>query len=275
MLHYRDRSRRIFILTLDRILATDVYERLSSHSALATTELIRPVAGESEIAVEDVARLSRETTTARVLIIDVRRQTKPSLQRAYSDIVRFNRPDFNRYCFSVLIGDGPVGLLTPGRSEQALAVYLSDLRVDYSPAVFFSNPFLHYSYDETQHQAIFNHNAFPQQMPHRLEKYFKHPEVSVERMCRYWRAADVPETRRERTRQHRQKRFRKLCQRILRDEASENAGSVETALAEQGYALPGESLRINLYPFHFAQWVVALMRRAESAARASSPASLP
>ena len=81
---------------------------------------------------ECLVQLSRRRCD--LLIMDVRRQTKARLQRPYSDIVRFNRPDFNRYCYSVVLGDGPVSLLTPGKGEEGLYVFLSDLRVDYSPA---------------------------------------------------------------------------------------------------------------------------------------------
>ena len=147
MLHYRDRKPRIHILTLDRTLAADVYERLHSQPGMESIELIRPVEGEIDITVADIARLRRETTMSRVLVIDVRRQTKARLQGIYSEIVRFNRPDFNVYCYSILIGDGPAGLLDPGKHKRVLYPFLSDLRADYSPAAFFTNPFLHYSTD--------------------------------------------------------------------------------------------------------------------------------
>lgn len=104
-------------------------------------ELIRPGNGTSAITVQDIKQLARETTTSKVLIIDVHRQTKARLQRPYSEIVRFNRPDFNHYCYSVLLGDGPVGLFTPERREEATYLFLSDLRVDYSLAVLFMSPF--------------------------------------------------------------------------------------------------------------------------------------
>lgn len=159
MLHHRDRIPGLHILTLDRILASDVYERLHNHPGMESVELVRPVENGSDIAVADLARVARETTTSRVLVMDVRRQTKPRLQRVYSDIVRFNRPDFNQFCYTVCIGDGPIGLLDPGRHMEVLIPFLSDMRVDYSPAVFFTNPFLHYSYEETQYQAIYENYA--------------------------------------------------------------------------------------------------------------------
>src|SRR4030042_4333549 len=118
MLHNRDRMPRIHILTVDRTLATDVYERLRGWPGMESIELICPVDDESDITVADIARLTMETMTSRVLIIDVRRQTKGRLQRVYSDVVRFNRPDFSQYCYSVLIGDGPVGLLDPGKHAE-------------------------------------------------------------------------------------------------------------------------------------------------------------
>ncbi|HEC04410.1 MAG TPA: hypothetical protein ENI81_12825 [Phycisphaerales bacterium] len=134
MLHYRDRQRKIHIITMDPVLADDVYERLNEYPGMESVEIVRPGDGKSPITPEDIKQQARDTLTSRVLIMDVRRQTKARLQRPYSDIVRFNRPDFNRYCYSVVLGDGPVSLLTPGKGEEGLYVFLSDLRVDYSPA---------------------------------------------------------------------------------------------------------------------------------------------
>jgi len=267
MLHYKDRRSRVHILTLDRTLASDVVERLHRQPGMESIELIRPVDGEGQITVADLARHTRETTASRVLVIDVRRQTRGRLQGVYSDIVRFNRPDFNLYCYSVLIGDGPTGLLDPGKHLRALYPFLSDLRVDYSPAVFFINPFLHYSYDETQYQAVGEGYALPTRMPHRLEKYFKKHDITVEQMSRYWCAADVPEDLRKAKRVRRQEELRALCLRILKDEFPQDAEQLAKTLTKEGYALAGESLRINMYPFFFAEWVVDLMRRAESAAQ--------
>lgn len=266
MLHYRDRKPRIHILTLDRTLAADVYERLHSQPGMESIELIRPVEGEIDITVADIARLRRETTTSRVLVIDVRRQTRARLQGVYSEIVRFNRPDFNVYCYSILIGDGPAGLHDPGKHKRVLYPFLSDLRTDYSPAAFFTNPFLHYSSDETQYQALYENSALPTRVPRRLERYFKKNDTTVEQMCRYWRAADVPEKLRIAKRIHRQEKLRALCLRILKDEFPQDVEQWEKALTKEGYALKGESLRINMYPFFFAEWVLDLMRRAESAA---------
>jgi len=168
MLHYRDRREKIHIITLDRVLATDVFERLHEYPQTQSVELVQPGRGESTITVEDIREMVLDTTTSRVLIIDVRRQTKPRLQQAYSDIVRFNRPDFHRYCHSVLIEDGPFNLFTPAKRMESLYRFLSDLRVDYSPAVFFGNPFLHYSHAEIQEMNLYNDNALPEKVSARL-----------------------------------------------------------------------------------------------------------
>jgi len=267
MLHYEDRASRIHILTLDRVLASDVVERLHSQPGMESVELVLPVEGEGEITVADLARHARATTTSRVLVLDVRRQTKARLQGVYSDIVRFNRPDFNRYCYSVVIGDGPAGLLDPGKHLRALYPFLSDLRVDYSPAVFFTNPFLHYTYEETQVQAVHEGFALPTRMPRRLRKYFKRGDITLEQMSRYWRAADVPGDLRNAKRIRRQEELRALCMRILRDEFPQDAGEWAQTLTKEGYGLVGEPLRISMYPFFFAEWVSDLTGRAQSAAQ--------
>ncbi len=265
MLHYRERNQRIHIITLDRVLATDVYERLCDCSGMESVEAIQPGNGKSAIAVEDIQRLARDTTTSRVLIMDVRRQTKTQLQHAYSDIVRFNRPDFNRYCYTVLIGDGPRNLLQPGRGLDAFQTYLADLRIDYSPAVFFSDPFLHYSHDEIQEMVLYRSNSLPERIPHCLEKAFKGHRPTVERVHAYFRAADVPDVKRANKKTERQSALEKFYHKRFEKDFPDDKDQFIKSLSKEGCALPGESLRLNVYPFFFEEWVLDLTRRAESA----------
>ncbi len=166
MLHYTERKNRIHIITLDPVLAEDINERLSEYSGTNTARLIMPGSAQT-ITPEDIHKLARDTTDSKILIMDVRTQTKPPLQQAYSDIVRFNRPDLNNFCHTVLIGDGPSDFLLQSKGTNAFQNYLADLRVDFSPAVFFANPFLYYTQQEIQ-DAIQNQNALPEKLPQRL-----------------------------------------------------------------------------------------------------------
>jgi len=91
--------------------------------------------------------------------------------------------------------------------------------------------------------------------------------MTAEQMCRYRRTADVPDELRNAKRTRRE-RLRALCLRILKDELPEDAEQLAKAFTREGYALLGESLRVNICPFFLAEWVLGLMRRAESAASA-------
>jgi hypothetical protein len=90
----------------------------------------------------------------------------------------------------VLIGDGPTNLFRPGIGVEAFQPYLANLRMDFSPAVFFGDPFLYYSYDEVQKMAIYVHSSLPERIPQRLEKYFKGGRLAVAQVRKYFRAAD-------------------------------------------------------------------------------------
>ena len=270
MLHYTDRQSRIHILTLDPVLATDVYERLHHYPGLESVELIRPGNGTSAITVQDIKQLARETTTSKVLIIDVRRQTKARLQRPYSDIVIFNRPDFNRYCYSVLLGDGPVSLFTPDKREEAIYVFLSDLRVDYSPAVLFISPFFYHSYDEiqelAQEMAIRHEELLLDEIPRRLQKYFKGHKRTPNQLSNYLRAGDVPDSHKARKKKERQQKLKRWYLQIMKDEFPDDQPQFTKAISKEGCALPGEALKLNVYPFFFEEWILDLVKKSEKAA---------
>jgi len=270
MLHYTDRQSRIHIITLDQVLATDVYERLHNYPGLESVELIRPGDGKSAITVQDIKQLARETTTSKVLIIDVRRQTRARLQRPYSDIVRFNRADFNRHCYSVLLGDGPVSLLTPNKGKEGLYVFLSNLRVDFSPAVFFSSPLFYHSYEEiaemARDMAVRQEGLLLDKIPQHLQKYFKDRNLTPSQLGRYLRADDVPDSHKERKKRERHNKLRRLYFQIVKDELPEDQARFTKAISKEGCALPGEALKINVYPFFFEEWVLDLVRKSERTA---------
>jgi hypothetical protein len=260
MLHYKDRNNSIHIITIDRVLLEDVYERLHEYPGMESIELVKPGNEHSAITPEDILQSARDTLKSRVLIIDVRNQTKPMLQRAYSDIVRFNRPDFNRYCYSVLIGDGPINLYNHSKGIDVFQNYLSDLRIDYSPAVFFGSPFFHYSNEEAEEGAL-----YPERIPKRFEKYFKGEKVSAEQVSRYFIAADVQENLRPQKKKERQKLLANLYAKIIADEFPKDKESLIKILSKEGCDLPGESLKLHAYPFFFEELTLDLIRKAEQA----------
>jgi hypothetical protein len=263
MLHYNERNNKIYIITLDHVLADDVYERLSSHPEMESVEINKLGNGHHTITPESILQSARDTLTSKILIFDVRRQTRPILQHAYSEIVRFNRPDFNVYCYSVLIGDGPPNLFEHGNGIEAYRNYLVDLRVDYSPAVFFVDPFLYYSYEEMEDMALYHNNALPEQIPQRLERYFKEGKVSTRAAYSYFRAADAPDNLRQMRKEKRQNWLKSLFIKILHEASPDDADALVNGLSKEGYSLQGESLKINVYPFFFEQWVLDLMSKSK------------
>lgn len=264
MLHYRDRKRRVQIITMSPVIASDIYERLHNYPGMESVELILPGNGESEIKVEDIQNLARDTVKSSILIMDVCSWTRPQLQQAYSDIVRFNRPDFNRYCYSVLIGDIPLGY---DRSQKVNDVhnFLSDMRVDFSPAVFFINPFSHYSAEERETILTYRDKLFPDKIPQRFGKYFKEQLPSFKRLAVYFRAADVQDDKKLIKRKKRLRVLKKLCIKMIEEDFPANKEQLMKGLSKEGYSMPGEPLSINIYPFFFEEWVLDLIKKAESA----------
>lgn len=259
MLHYKNRKDKVHILTLDAVLAEDIYQRLEEYPGFNSVKLIKP-SSESIIKPEDIQKKAQDTTTSKVLIIDVRSQTRPLLQNAYSDIVRFNRPDFNLYCYSVLIGDGPVNYFGPGGTE-ALRSYLADMRLDFSPAVFFGDPLLYYSYHERQDMVGYESFELTEKLPQRLEKYFHGDDLNLAEIRSYFRAANKDSDKRLKKRKQRLEVLEKMCIKLIQDECPGCNGQYLDAFKREGYAVPSESLKFNLYPFCFEELVLDLITR--------------
>jgi len=257
MLHYTERKNTIHIITLDRILAEDISQRLSDYPDTASVRLIMPGNGQT-ITPEDILKTAHNTTDSKILIMDVRSHTKPRLQQAYSDIARFNRPDANSFCHIVLIGDGPTGYLLHSKGISAFQDYLADLRIDYSPAVFFADPFLYYTQQETQ-ELIFDHNnAMPEKIPHYLEKYFK-KGIPLKTIYEYFRATDKQDDTKVKRRRQRLELLKDIFLKLIAEGFPEHKDKIDQALDKQGCSFPGESLRLNVYPFFFEEWISDLI----------------
>ena len=257
MLHYTNRKNRIHIITLDSVLADDLFERLSACPNTNSAQLIMP-GSNGTITPSDILKTARDTTDSKILIIDVRTQTKPRLQQAYSDISRFNRPDLNNYCHTVLIGDGPSEFLLQSKGANAFYNYLSDLRIDYSPAVFFANPFLYYTQQEIQDLIINHNNALPEQIPQRLEKYFK-KGLTVRDLYEYFRAADKKDDKKLKSRKERLEKLKDIYTKLIAEDFSDDKEKLTSAMSKQGCSFTGETLRLNVYPFYFEQWIGDLL----------------
>ncbi|MFA5292663.1 MAG: hypothetical protein WC496_06465 [Phycisphaerae bacterium] len=258
MLHYTERKNRIHIITLDIVLAGDIFERLSSCPDTDSAQLIMP-GSDKNITPDDILKIARDTTDSKILIMDVRTHTKPRLQQAYSDIVRFNRPDLNNYCHTVLIGDGPSEFLLQKKGTNAFQNYLADLRIDYSPAVFFANPFLYYTQQEIQDMILNHGNVLPEKIPQRLEKYFK-KDLPIKTIYEYFSAADKHGGAKLRRRKKRLEKLKNIYTKLIAEDFPDDKDKLAAALTKQGCPFPGELLKLNTYPFHFEEWISDLLK---------------
>jgi len=258
ILSHNRRRDRIYIFTLDGILAVDLYERIHHDPRMKHCELIRPQRQTIPEAVAEIDSMTQSTVSSRLLIIDVRKATLPQLRRAYNKIVGYNRRDFNRTCFNILIGDGPVNLFQAGKSLDVFVSHLSDHRIDYHPAVFFYDPFLHYEPGEIPPPRIHEEFVLPDSIPRRLALYFRNdPDIRVERIRSYFRAAGKVEQIKEK----RLRRLRNLYTKRIAEQFPHHKDQLKSWLSKEGIRLASEKL--HLYPLFFEDWVYDLMERAK------------
>ncbi len=121
ILTHPGRKNTIYVLTLDPILGVDITARIGTDERLKGFEVIRPSASTISDTVDLIERTAQETTRARLLIFDVRRAGLPKLRKVHRDIVGFNRKDFNKLCYTILVGDGPPTLFGNGRGVAGVA----------------------------------------------------------------------------------------------------------------------------------------------------------
>jgi hypothetical protein len=257
VLSYQQRRPRIHILTLDRVLADDVYERLRENTKTRYYELWVPRQFRLEERVGEIEATAEQTTSSRVLILDVRKVTLPKLHQGYNKIIGYNRKDLNKYCFTVLVGDGPLNLFAAGRSVDVFVPYLAQHRVDYNPAVFFFDPFIHYEPDELE-MSVDKEFSLPVQVPRRLEPYFPEPGVTVDSVRRFFRGAELDEA----VKKQRVKIVAALYMKRISEQFPEHKDRLRELLSKNGLQLASE--RLNIYPLFLEQWVHELMQKAAS-----------
>ncbi len=258
ILSHSKRADWIHILSLDPILATDVYERIHNDPRMKNYRLHRPRKTEIRDTAEEIEAMARDTVLSRLLIIDVRKEALPKLRTAYNKIVGYNRRDLNRLCFIILIGDGPWNLFWAGKTLDVFVPYLSEHRVDFHPAVFFYDPFLHYERGEIVRGAIDDKFVLPDKIPGRLIPYFKKDEyIRVDKIRRYFRAIDKPDE----VRKKRLKRLRSLYKKRIAEQFPHHKDQLKAWLSKKGIRLASE--KMHLYPLFFEDWVYELTQRAK------------
>ncbi len=259
ILSHRARGSRIHVLTLDPVLATDVCERIHHDPRMKGCQLFTPRQRRIREAVEEIENMAQETVFSRLLVVDVRKVTLPKLRRAYNKIVGYNRRDLNKLCFILLIGDGPWDLFFGGKTLDVFVTYLAALRVDFHPAAFFFDPFLHYERGEVEPTGIDEEFVLPDKVPRRFAPYFKEEDMMVAKIRRYFRATDKDEELRKK----RRRRLRSLYKKRIAEQFPEDQDRLKAWLSKKGLRLASE--RMHLYPLHFEDWVFDLMQKAAKA----------
>ncbi len=255
ILSHQARTPKIHILTLDAALADDVYERLRAHRQTKTYQLIVPKQPQRRSKVEEIEAMASETTSSRVLILDVRRASLPQLQPAYNKIVGYNRRDLNKLCYTLLIGDGPLNLFQQGKDIDVFVPHLAAMRVDYNPAVFFFDPFIHFEPDEIE-LSVDGEFTLPDKLPRRLAPYFAESGLRVDTIRSFFRAAGQP----DHVRQQRLKILAALYLKRIGEQFPGREEQLKGLLSKEGVRLATE--KMNLYPIFFEEWVDELMMKA-------------
>ncbi len=259
ILSHRARGSRIHVLTADSILAGDVCERIHHDPRMKGCQLFAPRPARIREAVEEIESMAADTVFSRLLIIDVRKLTLPMLRRAYNKVVGYNRRDLNKLCYVILIGDGPGELFHEGRALDVFVPYLAAHRVDFHPAAFFFDPFLHYEPDEIEHPGIDEEFVLPDKLPRRFVPYFKEEDMTVAKIRRYFRALDKDEELRKK----RRRRLRSLYKKRIAKQFPDDHDRLKAWLSRKGLRLASE--RMHLYPMHFEDWIYDLMQKAAEA----------
>jgi len=258
ILSHSQRADWIHILSLDPILATDVYERIHNDPRMKNYRLHKPRKTEIRDTAEEIEAMARDTVLSRLLIIDVRKEALPKLRTAYNKIVGYNRRDLNRLCFTILIGDGPWNLFWAGKTLDVFVPYLSEHRVDFHPAVFFYDPFLHYEKGEILRGAMDDKFVLPDKIPERFVPYFKKDQsIRVDKIRRYFRAIDKPDD----IRKKRLRRLRSLYRKRIAEQFPHHQDQLKAWLSKKGIRLASE--KMHLYPLFFEDWVYELTQRAK------------
>ena len=262
ILSHPTRHNVIHILTLDPVLADDVSERIGADKRLVRCTQVCPRGATVRDALEAMERVAPETASARLIIFDVRRATLPRLRHVFNAVVGYNRRDLNSLCYHICIGDGPLNLFRNGAFVALFVPHLAANRVDFQPAVFFYDPFLHYEPGETLLQSIGDDLELADAVPKRLAPFFKSDSMKISTIRHFFRAVDKD----DQTRKNRQRMLRHVYKKRLAEVFPGHNEELKALLSREGVQWASE--RMNLYPLYFEDWVCELIRRARENARA-------
>ena len=258
ILSYPKRKNIIYIFSLDRILAADIYKRTNNHPKLQNYRLVLPESKQPKDIIAEIDAMAPDTISSKLLIIDVRKDTLPWLRNPYNKIVGYNRKDFNKSCYTILIGDGPLNLFQAGKSLDVFVPHISAHRIDYHPAVFFYDPFLHYEPGEVTPAAADNQPHIPNKIPKRLVPYFKEKgDITVKHIRHFFRATGKTEE----IKKQRLQILIDLYQKRIEQQFPHHKDKSQIWLSKEGVSLATE--KMHLYPLFFEDWVYDLLQKTE------------
>jgi hypothetical protein len=256
LLTHTNRIDRICVLTLDRYLAGDVKERVSADSRMSSLEVLQPWRPGQSVQVQDVLRLAPLSTTCRLIVLDTRRRYLPRVQEAYNRVSCYNRQDFNRLCFSIIITDGPAGFPSADVGVGAFRAIIARARLDYSAAAVFFDPLIHDP--RLQYAGGIGDRSNELLVPE--------PDLLPSTV---WRLPDARSYLRG-PRGERSLRQGQVMARWAQYAFSRYptwASSAEATMSADGAPVPGETLPLRTYPFHFEDFLNDCLNRTKSSPR--------
>ncbi|MEN6578828.1 MAG: hypothetical protein ABFD90_20965 [Phycisphaerales bacterium] len=262
ILSHPRRRDSIHVLTLDPVLAADVCGRIGADKRLVRCTVICPRGTSVRDALEEMERTAPESASSRLIIFDVRRATLPRLRHVFNAVVGYNRRDFNKLCYSICIGDGPLNLFRDGAFVELFVPHLAAHRIDFQPAVFFYDPFLHYEPSEVLLQSIGDDFELADAIPRRLAPFFRNDSMKVSTIRQFFRAVDKDEE----TRKKRRRMLRHVYKKRLAEMFPGQEEQLKDLLTREGIHWASE--KMNLYPLYFEDWVYDLIRQARQNATA-------
>ncbi len=259
ILSHAHRRDQIHVLTLDSVLGKDITERLRWDPRIQAVTIIAPEKQTANDRLMEIEAMASQTISSRVIVLDVRSQTLPRLQRLYNKVVGYNRKDLNDICFMVLIGDGPMNMFHPGKSPAVFAAQLATHRRGFHPAAFFYDPFMHYTLAERQQLGLHQSLEISYEIPQRLAKRFRGGKATIADVREYFRADAVAAKNKCTAKQRRQGKLTRLFEKRIVEAFGDHRQQALSWLSKEGYGIEGEPLRLNIYPLYFEDRVAELL----------------
>ncbi len=258
------RENRICLLSMDHVLAEDIQTRISEDHRLSDTSVVVPQTSKGAITPDDVLQITKETVSARILILDVRSFTLPRLQEAYNRVSGYNRKDFNRTCYTIVIGDGIPEFPAPEIGVDSFRKAFAQFRIDYSPVAFYFDPFIHFRRIERMGLYSERIQHCFEKIPSGMSRAFKGPVENLSKVRAYFRASTPNVRGSSAVKRAREGKLKKVMTKMIKQRFPSQKDDLVAAMSKDGCPIDGELLRLNIYPFFFEEWISDLLIKARA-----------